>query len=148
MIHDAEARQLFFSNAQIRISGVPVFYLPRLRLPDPTLERARGFLIPRFRTSSDLGTGIKLPYFASILVATVSTQALLIYLSHPLILNQLNGAFGASLPVLLKIIITVAFGIVLGRICRPFFGVLGVNQLAQQRFLFRKTGTKFAARQN
>ena len=91
---------------------------------------------------------IKLPYFASILVATVSTQALLIYLSHPLILNQLNGAFGASLPVLLKIIITVAFGIVLGRICRPFFGVLGVNQLAQQRFLFRKTGTKFAARQN
>lgn len=66
VIHDTEARQLFFSNAQVRISGFPVFYLPRLRLPDPTLERARGFLIPRFRTSSDLGTGIKLPYFVPI----------------------------------------------------------------------------------
>lgn len=63
VVHDQDARQLYFSNAQFRIAGVPVFYLPRLRLPDPTLERARGFLIPRFRTSSDLGTGIKLPYF-------------------------------------------------------------------------------------
>ncbi|NND21754.1 MAG: LPS-assembly protein LptD [Silicimonas sp.] len=66
VIHDTEERQLYFSNAQIRVAGIPVFYIPRLRLPDPTLERARGFLIPRFRTSSDLGTGIKLPYFVPI----------------------------------------------------------------------------------
>lgn len=63
VIHDQTAQQLFFENAQIRVAGVPVFYLPRLRLPDPTLKRARGFLIPQFRTSSDLGTGLKLPYF-------------------------------------------------------------------------------------
>lgn len=63
VIHDAEARQLYFDGAQLRLGDVPVFYLPRLRLPDPTLERARGFLIPSFRSTTQLGTGIKLPYF-------------------------------------------------------------------------------------
>ncbi len=66
VIHDSLERQLYFENAQIRIAGVPVFFLPRLRLPDPTLKRATGFLIPRFRTSSSLGTGIKAPFFIAI----------------------------------------------------------------------------------
>ena len=63
VIHDQLERQLYFESAQIRVVGVPIFYLPRLRLPDPSLKRARGFLIPQLRTSSDLGTGLKLPYF-------------------------------------------------------------------------------------
>ena len=66
VIHDALERQIYFENAQLRVVGVPVFYLPRLRLPDPTLERTSGFLIPRLRTSSDLGTGLKVPYFIAI----------------------------------------------------------------------------------
>ncbi len=63
IVHDSEAQQLYFTNAQLRIAGLPVVYLPRLRLPDPTLERSNGFLIPQLRTASDLGTGIKVPYF-------------------------------------------------------------------------------------
>ncbi len=63
VVHDTEQRQLYFTNAQLRIIGVPVLYLPRLRLPDPTLERANGFLIPDFQRNSDLGTGFKAPYF-------------------------------------------------------------------------------------
>ena len=66
VVHDTEARQLYFENAQFRLAGVPVVYLPRLRLPDPSLERASGFLIPSLRTSSALGTGVKLPYFVAI----------------------------------------------------------------------------------
>ncbi len=66
VIHDTEGQQLYFENAQFRVAGVPVLYLPRLRLPDPSLGRATGFLIPDFRTSSDLGTGIRLPYFIAI----------------------------------------------------------------------------------
>jgi len=61
--HDAEARQLYFENAQLRIWDVPVFWLPRLRLPDPTLERATGFLIPSLKQNSQLGFGVKIPYF-------------------------------------------------------------------------------------
>ena len=63
VVHDEEARQLYFDDAQFRIGRLPVFYLPRLRLPDPTLDRARGFLVPSLRSSTDLGLGIRLPYF-------------------------------------------------------------------------------------
>lgn len=63
VIHDQAEQQLYFDQAQFRIRNVPVFYLPRLRLPDPTLKRASGFLIPSLATTSQLGTGIKVPYF-------------------------------------------------------------------------------------
>ena len=63
VVHDRDERQLYFDGAQLRIRNIPVFYLPRLRLPDPTLERATGFLIPNVRSTSRLGTGVKVPYF-------------------------------------------------------------------------------------
>ncbi|MGJ8604670.1 MAG: LPS-assembly protein LptD [Marivita sp.] len=66
VVHDAEERQIYFDDAQLRILGVPVFYIPRMRLPDPTLTRARGFMIPELKTSSLLGFGIRLPYFIPI----------------------------------------------------------------------------------
>ena len=66
VVHDQQTRQLYFDNAQFRIAGLPVFYLPRLRMPDPILKRANGFLAPSARTTSGLGTGIKLPYFVAI----------------------------------------------------------------------------------
>ncbi len=63
VIQDNLERQLYFEGAQLRLGGVPVFYLPRLRVPDPSVERAAGVLIPSLRTSSTLGTGVKIPYF-------------------------------------------------------------------------------------
>lgn len=66
VIHDEQERQLYFEGAQFRIAGVPVFYFPRLRLPDPSVDRATGLLIPQITSSSDLGTGIKLPYFIAL----------------------------------------------------------------------------------
>ena len=63
VVHDQTAQQLYFEHAQLRFGGVPVLYIPRLRLPDPTLTRASGFLMPRFSGNSNLGTGIKVPYF-------------------------------------------------------------------------------------
>lgn len=63
VIRDRLERQLYFRDAQFRLFGVPVAYLPRLRLPDPTNTRARGVLFPTIRSSSNLGTGLKLPYF-------------------------------------------------------------------------------------
>ncbi len=61
--HDQLERQLYFEGAQFRIRDIPVFYFPYLRLPDPTLDRATGFLVPSVRTTSQLGTGIQVPYF-------------------------------------------------------------------------------------
>ncbi len=63
VIHDEEARQLYFDHAQLRIRNTPILYLPRLRLPDPTQDRATGFLIPELQSNSRLGTGLRIPYF-------------------------------------------------------------------------------------
>lgn len=61
--HDENTNQLLFERAQFRFRGVPVFYLPRLRLPGPGLDRARGFLRPEFSLDSDLGLSVGMPYF-------------------------------------------------------------------------------------
>ena len=66
IVHDQLERQIYFDHAQMRLAGIPVFYLPRLRMPDPSLKRATGFLMPSLRTTSGLGTGLKLPYFVRI----------------------------------------------------------------------------------
>ncbi len=66
VVHDQLERQLYFDNAQLRIAGVPVFWIPRLRMPDPTRKRATGFLIPELRSSSELGAGLRIPYFIAI----------------------------------------------------------------------------------
>jgi LPS-assembly protein len=66
VLHDQVERQLYFDHAQFRVAGIPVFYIPRLRMPDPTLKRATGFLMPHFRMTTALGPGLKLPYFIAI----------------------------------------------------------------------------------
>lgn len=63
VIHDEVEKQIYFDNASFRLAGVPIFYLPRLRLPDPTLARSTGFLRPSLSANSDIGVGIKVPYF-------------------------------------------------------------------------------------
>ncbi|MGS4946738.1 LPS-assembly protein LptD [Meridianimarinicoccus sp. RP-17] len=63
VIHDQETAQVYFYNARFRIAGVPVFYLPALRVPDGSDPRVRGFLPPSFVASSSLGNGIRLPWF-------------------------------------------------------------------------------------
>ncbi|MEO0484517.1 MAG: LPS assembly protein LptD [Pseudomonadota bacterium] len=63
LVHDEIERQLYFEDAQFRVLDVPILYFPRLRLPDPTLDRATGVLTPRLESSTLLGWGAKLPYF-------------------------------------------------------------------------------------
>ena len=63
VVHDRLDRQIYFDRAQFRLAGLPVAYIPRLRLPDPSVERATGLLTPSLRFSSELGPGVKLPYF-------------------------------------------------------------------------------------
>ena len=66
VVHDQDAQQLYFTNTQFLIRGVPVFWLPKMRLPDPTLKRATGLLIPQLRNTDQLGIGLKLPYYVTL----------------------------------------------------------------------------------
>lgn len=63
VLHDQQQQQIYFQHAQLRVAGVPVLYTPRLRMPDPTLDRATGFLTPTLVNSTALGYGMRIPYF-------------------------------------------------------------------------------------
>lgn len=66
IVHDKEEQQLYFEGARFEVVGIPVAWFPRLRLPDPTLERATGLLAPRFSSDDLLGTGVAVPYFIAL----------------------------------------------------------------------------------
>ena len=63
VIHDEAEKQLYFEHAKLDFLGIPILYVPNLRLPDPTVERASGLLVPSFFTSDLLKFGGKIPYF-------------------------------------------------------------------------------------
>lgn len=66
IMHDQQERQIYFDHAQLRFGGMPVFYIPRLRIPDPTLDRGNGFLFPTFSSQTGLGFGLTTPYFLTL----------------------------------------------------------------------------------
>jgi LPS-assembly protein len=66
VIHDQLEQQLYFDNATFHVMGVPVAWLPRMRLPDPALDRASGLLAPSLRVNDDTGSHLRLPYFITL----------------------------------------------------------------------------------
>ncbi len=63
VIRDEEALQVYFRNAAFEVMGVTVAYLPYFRIADPSVDRATGFLNPRYRQSNIYGRGLKVPYY-------------------------------------------------------------------------------------
>ncbi len=63
VIRDEERKQIHFRSATFEAFGLPVFYLPYMRIPDPSVRRASGFLSPVILSSEYFGDGIKLPYY-------------------------------------------------------------------------------------
>lgn len=63
IVHDSTAKRLYFEEARFELFGLPIAFLPRLRMPDPSVQRASGFLYPELISSEIFGYGIKLPYF-------------------------------------------------------------------------------------
>ena len=60
---DFENSNVIYKNVSVWAKGLPVAYIPYLRTPDPSVDRARGFLVPEVVLTSNLATGLKLPYF-------------------------------------------------------------------------------------
>ncbi|MEZ5928084.1 MAG: putative LPS assembly protein LptD [Parvularculaceae bacterium] len=63
---DRERRVVQFHHAFFEIKGVPIFYLPFVQAPDPSVERQSGFLTPVVGASSRLGFNFELPYYFAI----------------------------------------------------------------------------------
>lgn len=66
MLHDNKKKTIYYDNAIIKVYNIPIFYVPRLSHPDPSVDRRSGFLPPSFSNTKNLGEGISVPYFFDI----------------------------------------------------------------------------------
>ena len=64
--HDQRARNIYYVKPRLKIANHTVLALPYLEMPDPTVKRRSGFLIPEFHVSKLMGAGISVPYFWAI----------------------------------------------------------------------------------
>ena len=61
--HDQQDKEIRYRDAFLEIFGFPVFYVPYLVHPDPTVKRKSGFLAPDFGTGGNVGGFVRTPYF-------------------------------------------------------------------------------------
>ncbi|MBX9617459.1 MAG: LPS assembly protein LptD [Caulobacteraceae bacterium] len=62
VVQDEELRAVLYRNAVFKLGGVPVFYTPFFAHPDPTVDRASGFLVPIFNYDDGRGLSVETPY--------------------------------------------------------------------------------------
>ena len=94
MLHDNIKKTIYYDNALIKVYKIPIFYMPKLSHPDPTVKRRSGFLPPTLTDSKNLGSGIALPYFFDIGKDKNFTLTSKIFVDeNPLILGEYHQAF-------------------------------------------------------
>ena len=97
MTHDKIKKTIFYDNAVIKVYDIPIFYLPKLSHPDPTVKRRSGFLIPSYSDSKGLGSSINVPYFWNISKDRDLTINNKLFASeHPLFIGEYKQAFRNS----------------------------------------------------
>lgn len=62
VVHDRKTRRLKYKNASLELFGIPVIWTPYLSHPDPTVDRASGFLPVEIRIRDELGVVVEAPY--------------------------------------------------------------------------------------
>jgi LPS-assembly protein len=63
IIWNGEKKTVRFENANFEFFGFPLAYLPAFEIADPTVKRKSGFLIPSIVYKTNLGVGVKIPYY-------------------------------------------------------------------------------------
>ena len=97
MLHDNKKKTIYYDNAIIKVYDIPIFYLPKLSHPDPTVDRRSGFLPPSFSDSKNLGSGISIPYFLDLGIDKNFTFTNKFYVSeNPLLIGEYHQAFKNS----------------------------------------------------
>ena len=56
--HNSAKKTIYYDNAVIKIYDLPIFYLPKLSHPDPTVDRRSGFLPPAISDTKNLGPSV------------------------------------------------------------------------------------------
>lgn len=97
MSHDNISKTIYYENAVIKVYDIPIFYLPFLSHPDPSVKRRSGFLTPSFSDTKNLGAGITVPYFWAINDDKNFTIKNRLFIDeHPLFHGEYHQAFQNS----------------------------------------------------
>ncbi len=97
MTHNKKKKTIYYDNAVIKIYDLPIFFLPKLSHPDPSVDRRSGFLPPSFSDSKNLGAGFEVPYFWDLGKDKDFTLSSKLFTSeHPLFLGEYRQAFQKS----------------------------------------------------
>ena len=87
VVQDREKRLIYYRNAVIRVKDIPVFYAPVFFHPDPSAERASGFLVPIVDFGDKRGLSYEQPYYWAISPSQDLTISPLISSKHNPFLN-------------------------------------------------------------
>ena len=63
VVHDQSNKTIYFKNVVLKIMDYPIFYIPYLSTPDPSVKRRSGFLTPTWSSSSRNGFQATVPYY-------------------------------------------------------------------------------------
>jgi LPS-assembly protein len=63
IVWNGTEKTVSFRHARFELFGLPIAYLPYFTIPDPTVKQKSGFLTPSIRRSSELGYGVRVPYY-------------------------------------------------------------------------------------
>ena len=104
MRHNKLQRTVHFKNAQVRMAGILILYLRRLRIRDPSLEICSGFLVQSIQLTSRLGTGVVVPYFIPIgtdkditLTPDISPKTRMLEVGYRQIVNKGSFTFDGAI---------------------------------------------------
>ena len=97
MLHNSEKKTIYYDNAVVKVYDLPIFYLPKLSHPDPSVSRRSGFLVPTIADSKNLGFGASIPYFFDINKDKNFTLTSKFFVNeHPLFIGEYHQAFKNS----------------------------------------------------
>jgi len=66
IIVDDKEKMVYFRDASFEFMGVPLAWVPKFSIADPSVKRKSGFLAPSFGYSNDVGWSIATPYFIAL----------------------------------------------------------------------------------
>ena len=63
IIHDQGEKMIYFEDVRLEFFGIPLAYLPYFSVPDPTVKRKTGLLIPSYPPATSTAYSVAMPYF-------------------------------------------------------------------------------------
>lgn len=66
IIWNGESKTVRFERSRFEMFGVPLAFIPVFEIPDPTVKRKTGFLMPGIKYKSELGVGVSVPFYMAL----------------------------------------------------------------------------------